>query len=227
LERFKNHLGRHLEQLALFVLPSTELRSEGEDKSDAEDVDGKDGHDSEEDFGQLDHPILREADLVQILFDQASKEQDDLEAMVIPPSLALRWQPPHDFTPPKVYFDTQDLNALPIRQEPIFGGDLFTPGWARGSGKRKEGFCARCPVSHWVNMSDGSYRFHLTYFHGVPDSGVPLPRPSDIRRVAGANGKWEGFCDACNGWRTLRKTKRGWNWFRHWLQVYGSLCIIH
>jgi hypothetical protein len=68
------------------------------------------------------------------------------------------------------------------------------------------------PGLHLVNITDGSYRLHLTYFHGVPDSGVPRPRPSAIRPVQGKANVWEGFCDACKEWKVLKKTARGWNW---------------
>ncbi|KAI9790138.1 MAG: hypothetical protein M1816_005338 [Peltula sp. TS41687] len=59
------------------------------------------------------------------------------------PNLALGWQPPHDFTPPVADFETDDPDLMPRREEPMFGGDLFTPGWVRGNGRKLEGFCAR------------------------------------------------------------------------------------
>lgn len=141
------------------------------------------------------------------------------EIFKTPPNLALRWQPPQDFTPPPEDFDTDNADLLPVRQDPIFGGDLHTPGWARGNGAQKEGYCARCPTFHWVNVPDGSYGSHLTYFHGVPDSGVPLPRPKSIRQVHGRVHVWEGYCEPCGKWKVLKKSSRGWNWYRHWLDV--------
>ena len=214
-DKFGKHLGRHLEQLALFILPNTDLIDE--DVVSGEEG-GGDSDSSSSESGQyepLPSEELREK-LAEVI---SSQRNNDPEQLPRSPDLAMRWQPPQDFTPPLEDFDPEDPDNLPGRQEPIFGGDLHTAGWARGSGSQKEGFCARCPVSHWVNIADGSYRFHLTYFHGVPDSGVPLPRPSTIRPVQGKANVWEGFCKACGGWKVLKKTTRGWNWYRHWLNV--------
>ncbi|KAI0451144.1 ankyrin repeat-containing domain protein [Xylaria acuta] len=217
---FGRHLSRHLEQLALFVLPISDLVGRDE-TSDAEALKSTES-DNDDGGSERGIEILSEPDLVQKLDDITSAQNGPPEALSKPPDLAMRWQPPQDFTPPLDDFYTNDVDLLPARQEPIFGGDLHTPGWARGFGSRKEGFCARCPVSHWVNISDGSYAFHLSYFHGVPASGVPLPRPSTIRPVAGKLDNWEGFCEACQEWKLLKKTKRGWNWYRHWLNDHTS-----
>lgn len=229
-DKFGRHLGRHLEQLALFVLPSADLIDEddvsGDDQERWEDGDSDE---CSSDSGQQE--TLSEPELIQRLAEIASSRKHP-ERLPGSPDLAMRWQPPQDFTPPPEHFDAEDPDDLPIRQEPIFGGDLHTPGWARGTGNRREGFCARCPVSHWVNIADGSYGFHLTYFHGVPDSGVPLPRPSIIRPVLGQAHVWEAFCKACDEWKVLKKTSRGWNWYRHWLKVsvldrkVGATCVL-
>ncbi|KAK8136420.1 ankyrin [Apiospora sp. TS-2023a] len=220
-EKFSKHLGRHLEQLALFILPNGDLTEEEDESSDHGRDDGNEDSDTEEPADGMQLPP--EADLLQNLSDLVAGGNDDPSSFTQAPDLAMRWQPPQDFTPPQEDFDTEDTDLLPLRQEPIYGGDLFTPGWARGIGRDKEGYCARCPVFHWVNMVDGSYRFHLTYFHGVPDSGVPLPRPTEIRPVMDKVGTWEGFCEACSRWRLLKKTKRGWSWYRHWLNVRNLL----
>ena len=218
--KFGRHLGRHLEQLALFVLPHDDLMDDDDDDEDglSDDDAGKD--DSSSDSSDADTRLsLSGPDLVKKLSEVAARHSRAPDVFAEPPDLAMRWQPPQDFTPPSVDFEAEDAELLPSRQEPLYGGDLHTAGWVRGSGDCKEGFCARCPVSHWVTIPDGSYRFHLTYFHGVPESGIPLPRPSSIRPVAGKNGMWEGYCDACDGWRILKKTGRGWSWYRHWLNV--------
>lgn len=217
-DKFARHLGRHLEQLSLFVLPKADIHYEEDDDLDS-GLDDREYSEWDDDLDESAMQIVSEPDLVAKLAEQASLQVSPPEILADPPDLAMRWQPPHDFTPPEEDFDTEDVDLLPVRQEPIYGGDLHTPGWARRTGKRKEGFCARCPISHWVNMADGSYGFHLTYFHGVPDSGVPLPRPSTIRPVKDNTNVWEGFCETCNRWKILKKTKRGWNWYRHWLEV--------
>lgn len=221
-ERFGQHLSRHLEQVSLFVLPVSDLIDE--DEMSETGVHGEES-DSEDGVSESGLEILSEPDLVQKLIEVSSSQTGQADKLSDPPDLAMRWQPPQDFTPPLDDFYTDEVDLLPARQEPIFGGDLHTPGWARGSGRRKEGFCARCPISHWVNISDGSYAFHLTYFHGVPASGVPLPRPSVIRQVSEKAGSWEGYCEACVDWKLLRKTRRGWNWYRHWLNDHIDIVM--
>lgn len=214
--KFGRHLGRHLEQLALFVLPYDDLVDYENELSDASAGDSS----SEADPGEANtRPSLSGPDLARKLYDVAARHKRAPDVFSEPPDLAMRWQPPQDFTPPSDDFEVDDADLVPTRQEPLYGGDLHTAGWVRGLGDRKAGFCARCPAPHWVTISDGSYRFHLTYFHGVPESGIPLPRPSAIRPVAGKSGMWEGYCDACDGWRVLKKTGRGWSWYRHWLNV--------
>ncbi|KAF8451452.1 hypothetical protein BDZ91DRAFT_669163 [Kalaharituber pfeilii] len=121
-----------------------------------------------------------------------------------------------NFTPPAQDFEHDDVDLIPRREDSMFGGDLFTPGWVRGYGKDKEGFCGRCEPGVWLNIDDGSYKANLVYKHGIDSSGIPLARPSSLRQ---RNGAWEGYCDACNGWRTIRATVLGWNWFRHCIKV--------
>ncbi|KAL2267919.1 hypothetical protein VTJ83DRAFT_5196 [Remersonia thermophila] len=222
IDKFGRHLARHQEQLSLFVLPNSDV-------ADADESDGESRCGMESDWDASESeveqpPTVQDPELLRAKLAEIVKSQKSMYAESLPshPDLALRWQPPQDFTPPLEDFDTDDPDRLPLRQEPIFGGDLHTPGWARGTGSRKEGFCARCPVSHWVNMADGSYAFHLTYFHGVPESGVPLPRPPMLRTSSHKHG-WEAFCESCNGWRVLKKTPRGWNWYRHWLNDHSEI----
>ncbi|KAI1169463.1 ankyrin repeat-containing domain protein [Nemania sp. FL0916] len=216
-DKFRRHLSRHLEQVALFVLPISDLLEENEASDNGAPSD--DESDNEDVYSGVETKEQSVAELVLKLAGIASSQMISAENPSKPPNLAMRWQPPQDFTPPLDDFYTDDIDLLPERQEPIFGGDLHTPGWARGTGHHKEGFCARCPVSHWVNIPDGSYAFHLTYFHGVPASGVPLPRPSTVPQL----DSWEGFCEVCENWRLLKKTRRGWNWYRHWLDDHTDI----
>jgi len=218
-EQLRSHLGRHLEQLALFVLPKSALMHEGEDADDdkssvSEGSEyGGPANDAEEPTFEL------ESDTYDVAGILASHTEPPPHLLSAAPALALGWQPPHDFTPPMTYFETDEEELVPRREESTFGGDLFTPGWVRGYDMKKEGYCARCEVGHWVNIPNGDYEFHLTYIHGLPYTGLPLPRPSEIREVKGSPGAWEAFCDLCSGWRLLKKTKRGWNWWRHCLTV--------
>ena len=223
---FARHLSRHLEQLALFVLPRDVL-AECEDEED--DVQSSTSSDSEDSL--MEEKMVTEdfeenlQELTDALTRKAS-EQDESDIFLEPPDLAMGWQPPHDFTPPAEDFDSEDPDVLPSRQEPIFGGDLYTPGWARGFGAEKEGFCGRCTPGQWLNMPGGNYEFHMTYLHGSPASGVPLQRPSFIRCASGSLGRWEGYCDECYNWMVIRKTNRGWNWYRHWLLVSSKASIF-
>ncbi|KAF2661221.1 ankyrin [Lophiostoma macrostomum CBS 122681] len=224
-EQLRSHLGRHLEQLAIFVLPKSALMH---DRTYDEDGEGSDPH-SDAASVRSDNSIIEPEptasghsmhpdDFSGMI---ASLSQSDPLVLAVSPALALGWQPPHDFTPPSQYFETEEDDFIPRREESTFGGDLFTPGWVRGYDKNKEGYCARCDVGHWVNIPSGTYEFHLTYLHGLPYTGLPLPRPSALREIGDKVGVWEAFCDICDGWRTLKKTPQGWNWWRHCLTEHA------
>lgn len=222
-EQLRNHLGRHLEQLAIFVLPKSALMHDRtyneDDKGDGPPSDAASvrSNDSENEPEAVASDLAMHPDEFAGII--ASLSQSESLVLAVSPALALGWQPPHDFTPPSEYFKTEDYDLIPRREESTFGGDLFTPGWVRGYDKHKEGYCARCDVGHWVNIPSGNYEFHLTYLHGLPYTGLPLSRPSAIREINGRAGVWEAFCDVCDGWRTLKKTHQGWNWWRHCLTV--------
>ena len=254
---FRNHLGRHLEQLALFVLPKQEVKeqAEGTVRSDVANEDvmlpgqAANSVDSEEteskpetEHGPGDSgPNLHDgkatvqmilgaevagmtSETAATLLDQVNTAtglgiDESPEEPVSAPDLAFVWMPPMDFTPPEADFEVDDDDLLPRREEPMFGGDIFTPGWVRGYGKGKEGFCGRCNPGVWYNLEDSSYENNLTYMHGIAPSGLSLPRPSSLRQIEGSHVAWQGYCDACGGWRNLKKSSAGWNWFRHWVKV--------
>lgn len=223
--QFRRHVGHHLEQLALFVLPKGSLVQDHDEipqskpPSEAESAHsvGADGDVcGEEDLGV---PPVDVGESLEDIIIMALDADPTPHLLNSAPDLALGWQPPHDFTPPAADFETDDPDLIPRREESMFGGDLFTPGWVRGYNEKIQGFCGRCKDRHWVNITDGTYEFHLTCLHGLPSTGLALPRPSITREVAGLSGVWEGYCDDCRGWRVLKRTKRGWNWFRHFLTV--------
>ena len=216
---FARHLSRHLEQLALFVLPRGALVENEDQEDDTQSSSSEEPEDDPEEE-KVDAEAIEEniQALASSLAEKAVK-QGETDVFLNPPDLAMGWQPPHDFTPPAEEFDTEDPDILPTRQEPIFGADLYTPGWARGFGAQKEGYCGRCAPGKWLNLPDGSYEFHMTYLHGSPASGVPLPRPSSIRKASKASNQWEGFCEDCDQWIIIRRTDRGWNWYWHYLLV--------
>jgi hypothetical protein len=218
-EEFGRHVGRHLEQLAVFVLPLQDLDGEENDIDSVADDNSASENSWDEEIRGKEIQLPSDVNVTELLAAAVLLQPTDPDIFDEPPNLAMRWQPPHDFTPPLEDFDTDDPDTLPVRQEPIYGGDLFTPGWARGPDSYREGYCARCPTGHWVNMTGGKYEFHMTYFHGVPCSGVPLPRPTAIQEVPENPRRWKGYCDECKSWKALKRTSRGWTWYRHWLQV--------
>ena len=257
IQTFRNHLGRHLEQLALFVLPKQEAREQADDtvRSDAAyEGDGMpfgptaDSDDSEamgsEHEGKGKSPfnsdiegkqsalqmMLRSratgltADMTSTLLEEIqAKDVLGIDALAeeldSAPDLAFIWMPPMDFTPAEEDFEVEDDDLVPRREDSMFGGDIFTPGWVRGYGKEKEVFCGRCNPGVWHNIEDSSYERNLTYMHGIASTGLSLPRPSSLRQVGGKPGAWQGYCEACCGWRRLKKSTAGWNWFRHWVKV--------
>lgn len=237
---FRAHLGRHLEQLALFVLPKSEL-AEFEEPI-VQSVAVQDGDfvprdealhtdcSEEEDMDPNLTPESEGIDISEERYGSRSETKEPApevneiyEELTEAPELAMGWLPPMNFTPPKADFDVEDIDWTPRREDSMFGGDLFTPGWVRGYGKDKEGFCGRCEPGVWHKMSDQSYANDLTYRHGIDSSGIPLPRPSCIRPVEGKEKLWEGYCEDCRGWRTLRATRMGWNWFRHCMKVRSTV----
>lgn len=223
---FRNHLGHHLEQLALFALPKGAFIQDQDDDLQSKPSSAADSARST----RSDNDRYKEDDRPDPAEHQVPPREDVLAKIALDadptphvlksaPDLALGWQPPHDFTPSATDFEIDDPDLMPRREESMFGGDLFTPGWVRGYDTKREGYCARCKVGHWINILDGTYEFHLTYLHGLPSTGLALPRPSIVREIIGLSGVWEGYCDLCQGWRVLKRTKRGWNWFRHQLTV--------
>ena len=262
IRTFRNHLARHLEQLALFVLPKREVIDQPDDnpKSDAanegegvmsgqapdsddseaieDDISVKKGDEDRkldlEDDQSIDQMIAgldltgMTSKLLATTLDGSDNEsilgmeykQGDEDST---PALAFVWMPPMDFTPPQEFFDVDDEELVPRREEPMFGGDMFTPGWVRGYGKRKEAFCGRCSPGVWHNIEDSSYEKNLTYMHGIASTGLSLPRPAGLRQLSGKSGAWQGYCEACSGWRNLRKSSAGWNWFRHYVKVSAQI----
>lgn len=116
-DKFGRHLGRHLEQLALFVLPIADLMYEEDHVSDTGGHDHQGESDSDEGEGESSVSLLSEPGLIQKLFDEAALQHSAPETLPKSPDLAMRWQPPHDFTPPEEDSDTEDADLFPeVRQ---------------------------------------------------------------------------------------------------------------
>ena len=265
IQTFRNHLGRHLEQLALFVLPKQEVAEqddntvrsdaayEGEampsgptaDSDDSEatgrehEDEGKSPFYPDKDGKQLTMQMMLGSEATELITDGAATLLEETgskgilgmgalaEDLDSTPDLAFIWMPPMNFTPPEEDFGTDDDDLVPRREDSMFGGDIFTPGWVRGYGKKEEGFCGRCNPGVWHNIDDSSYERNLTYMHGIASTGLSLPRPSSLRQVDGLPGAWQGYCEECRGWRRLKRSAVGWNWFRHWAKVNRQTLLIY
>ncbi|KFA76054.1 hypothetical protein S40288_00308 [Stachybotrys chartarum IBT 40288] len=99
VETFGKHLGRHLEQLALFAIPMSDLIDEEYDASDRAGAAGDDNVGSEDENSDIDG--------VCDLPESLTRTQD----------LAMKWQSPQDFTPPLEDFDTEEADLLPDKEE--------------------------------------------------------------------------------------------------------------
>ena len=105
---------------------------------------------------------------------------------------------------------------MQVRQK-RFDGDLYTPGWIRGSGNNREGLCEQCNPPVWLRTKQSSYWYHLNFFHGISAAtGRPYDAPLSRRLVEGsgegeneiakaAEQEWsiiteEGFCGYCRRW---------------------------
>ncbi|KAL9035254.1 MAG: hypothetical protein Q9180_004956, partial [Flavoplaca navasiana] len=179
MRTFRNHLGRHLEQLALFVLPKQDLTEQEDDVGDTMiaiegqvTISGDTGESDEDEQStsetrsdknsqpqvismhnrqsQTQSRIHAEIDdrvatiakrmndvLAQYIHDPAFGKRYEL--LDSPLDLAFKWMPPMDFTPDSKDFEADDEDLIPRREEPMFEGDIFTPGWVRDYGQRKEG----------------------------------------------------------------------------------------
>ncbi|KAL9034074.1 MAG: hypothetical protein Q9180_005605 [Flavoplaca navasiana] len=173
MRAFRNHLGRHLEQLALFVLPKQDLTAQEDDVGDTMiaiggqvTISGDTGESDEDEQSisetradknsqpqvismhnrqsQTQLRIHTEVDdqaaniatrmndvLVQYTHDPAFGER--FELLDSRPDLALKWIPHMDSTPDPKDFEVDDDDLMPRREEPMFRGDIFTPGWEHGS----------------------------------------------------------------------------------------------
>ena len=141
---FERHLCQHLEQLALFVLP---LEATAEALED-EDV-APDDKNFEEGNGLSNASVVGSMSSEDDVLSETMLDADDCEEFALDdmdavPNLALGWLPPHNFNPLTQDFADEDPDMIPRREDALFGGDVFTPGWVRGHGEKKEGFCGRC-----------------------------------------------------------------------------------
>lgn len=144
--------------------------------------------------------------------------------------------------------DFENANApylIPIRQEPAFPGDLYTPRYKRRTANgRWEGWCGHCQPGRWLDLKNSRYWEDKLRNHGIcAKTKAKFNEPEKIRWVApdGSalpehgldldNGdpyldqkKREGLCGVCKTWISMdgMRTKarsRAVGWWMHAYKV--------
>lgn len=125
----------------------------------------------------------------------------------------------HREPPPDDDMISIDANFVPRKQDLRFDGDLYNPIWARGSGKKLEGWCGFC--SRWLSFKDLSFWYDKSFSHGISaTTGRPFETPQRCRPSEGNPDVWEGLCRRCEDWIPLVfNKKKGMSWFRHAYEV--------
>lgn len=122
--------------------------------------------------------------------------------------------PPEDMKP-------ADVNLVPYEQDLRFKGDMYTPKWVRGHGKKRQGWCGFCNPGCWRDLKTSNYLYDKVYNHGISvATGVAFPEPLETRPAEGNPDAWEGLCQSCNTWIILVYKHRGIHWFRHAKKVF-------
>ena len=232
--RFQRHLGSHLEQFALSVLPSNildfvrnEEHQENEDEEEEEEEEEEALQSSRtkdielEDLANRNSVFDKLIANLEIMCNLESQEPLTCEYDSIS-ALAPQWQPPHHFTPPKQDFLEIDPCFIPRRQQPATYGNEFTPEWFRGHDENMEAFCGRCKENNWFRISSGDYEYHQAFTHGLLNTGQRLPSPKRVRRRW--SGLWIAFCTVCRNWHTLKRSQTGMSWWRHLLSACEFPC---
>ena len=91
-------------------------------------------------------------------------------------------------SPSQTDFTPDDEDMRPIRLQPLFEGDVYTPRWKRRPARWREklkafeGWCGICGV--WLNMKTSRYQEHMQMLHGFnPVTKRPFQGPVGIRWV--------------------------------------------
>lgn len=145
--------------------------------------------------------------------------------------------------PPSDFSNTHMPYLVPIRQEPTFSGDLYTPRYKRRtSNGRWEGWCGYCQPGRWLDLKNSRFWEDKLRNHGIcAKTKMRFAEPEKIRWVT-ADGsvipedglgpenndpfleqkKREGLCGTCKTWvgmdglRTKARDRAvGW-----WMHAY-------
>lgn len=158
-----------------------------------------------------------------------------------------RWRrpsspPPSDLNNPNAPF------LAPVRQDPTFPGDLYTPRYKRRTSTgRWEGWCGYCQPGRWLDLKNSRFWEDKLRNHGIcAKTKVRFAEPERIRWVTmdgkvcqsvgaglevGDQGtdqkKREGLCGVCREWVAMdgMRTKardRAVGWWMHAYKVSKS-----
>ncbi|KAF4964416.1 hypothetical protein FSARC_7651 [Fusarium sarcochroum] len=128
--------------------------------------------------------------------------------------------PPEDMNP-------EDPDKIPYERELRFEGDLYTPRWVRGYGKKREGWCGICKPGRWLVLKDSAFWYDKSFSHGISAAtGRSFQEPQQKRRMDGNPDVWEGLCGSCERWVALVSSKKkGTTWFRHAYKCHTHLKV--
>ncbi|KAJ9652624.1 hypothetical protein H2198_008151 [Neophaeococcomyces mojaviensis] len=147
--------------------------------------------------------------------------------------------------PPSDFVRTNTPYLTPVRQEPTFAGDLYTPRYKRRTPNgRWEGWCGYCQPGRWLDLKNSRFWEDKLRNHGicaktkmrfaeperirwVSSDGTVLPE--NIVNLDGAESyldtrKREGLCGVCQTWIVMDglRTKardRAVGWWMHAYKV--------
>jgi len=151
--------------------------------------------------------------------------------------------------PPSDFNKANTPYLVPVRQEPTFSGDLYTPQYKRRTPNgRWEGWCGYCQPGRWLDLKNSRFWEDKLRNHGIcAKTKMRFAEPEEIRWVttggsvisetepAAENSdlfleqrKREGLCGTCNTWvgmdglRTKARDRAvGW-----WMHAY-KVRLLH
>lgn len=156
-------------------------------------------------------------------------------------------------SPPASDFAQNNVPYLiPVRQDPAFQGDLYTPKYKRRTPNgRWEGWCGYCPGGRWLDLKNSRYWEDKLRNHGIcAKTKMKFAEPIEIRRVnpdgsvvvkteVGVDPndpfadqkKREGLCGTCGVWIHMDglRTKardRAVGWWMHAYKVSEVLNLM-
>lgn len=149
--------------------------------------------------------------------------------------------------------DFSDAHApylVPLKQEPSFRGDLYTPKYKRRAPNgRWEGWCRDCVPGRWLDLKNSRYWEDKLRNHGIcAKTKIRFAEPDEVRWIrtdgtvvaqndcdASENEdtkRREGFCNTCKTWVVMdgMRTKakdRAVGWWMHAYKVSVLTITLH